>query len=107
MLARDDQGNAVCDGCVAVRTRWAIADGRPAIGYVNSDATAITSWGGAHVARIVRSSTFRSYLHGGRPGDKVLAWSAELPSGAKCYGRNGGRGMITNIRPARVRSAVR
>lgn len=90
----------VCDPCVALAARWAIADGRPAVGYVNADGTAVTSWGGAHVARIVRSTTFRSYLHGGRPGDKVLAWSAVLPSGAKCYGRNGGRGMVTNIRSA-------
>lgn len=95
-LARDDQGRAVCDNCVALETRWAIADGRPAVGYVNSDGTAVTSWGGAHVARIVRSSRLRSTF-----GGDGLAWSAELPSGAKCYGRNAGRGLVTNIHAAR------
>lgn len=96
-LARDDDGRVVCDGCVAVRTRWDLADGRPAIGYVNSDQTAVTSWGGAHVATIDRRATFRSNL----TGTTVLAWSGTLPSGARVYGRNGGAHMFTRIHPSR------
>lgn len=86
---------AVCDRCVALAARWAIADGRPTVGYVNVDASWIVAWGGSPIARIVRSNTFRNNI-----GADVLAWSAELPSGAKCYGRNAGRGMVTNIRSA-------
>lgn len=98
VLARGADGAPVCDRCVAVRTRWRLTDGRPAVGYLNADLTAVTSWGGTEIARIVRSSTFRSNL----TGTKVTSWSAVLPNGRKVYGRGAGAGMSTTARPYKV-----
>jgi len=95
-----DDAARVCDRCVALRARWELTDGRPAVGYLNRDLTALISWGGSEIARIVRRSTYRSNL----TGTTVTAWRGVLPNGRECYGRGAGASMSTTARPCKVRA---
>jgi len=96
-----DDAARVCDRCVALRARWELTDGRPAVGYLNRDLTALISWGGSEIARIVRRSNLRSNL----TGTTVTAWRGVLPNGRECWGRGAGAGMSTTARPCKVRAS--
>ena len=95
-LARDGAGRAVCDHCTARETTAALDGGQPATAYLSADGRALTSWGGAPVARVLWARETRAGYGGG-----LTVWRAVLPSGREVYGRNGGRGMVTTARPAR------
>jgi len=97
-LARGADELAICDNCVAVETISNLDAGRGDYGYVSSDGQRITTFGGATIARITWLNRTRSGF--GRGGSQTT-WQAITTTGTHLYGRNGGRGVYTNIRVAK------
>jgi hypothetical protein len=96
-LARTDAGDAVCEHCATDADRESIAQGVPIGAYLSSDGTRLTTWAGGTLARVTRETTYR----GGWAGSYITAWRAVTPAGVELYGRNGGRGMYTNVHYAK------
>jgi hypothetical protein len=102
--ARDAETSATsCYPCAEEAERLAFRAADTYVGYlVGTDGHAlhVTTWTGAHLARVVRHTVSRSGWH----GSEVHTWRAIAPDGSEWYGRNAGIGMVTTMRRARTSS---